>query len=43
VLWKKVLSTYPNGKVVEIGEALNYYIWHQAELPNRTIPKKRGE
>ncbi|MHC4184282.1 MAG: hypothetical protein ACYSR0_13125, partial [Planctomycetota bacterium] len=38
-LWWAIFARYPGAKVIEIGEVLNYYIWHQASIPNRTIPK----
>jgi len=38
-LWRAIMEAFPNGKVVYVPEAVNYYIWHQSEIPNRTTPK----
>jgi hypothetical protein len=38
-LWGRVAQFFPQGKVIHVDEALNYYIWHQSEFPNRTMPE----
>lgn len=39
VLWKAVMGRYHDKQAVPIREVLNYYIWHKAGVPNRTVPE----